>query len=166
MGKRSADHEQGEHPRKSRRRHLSQYLVLVVNSLIAVACFVGAGALVFGQGIVNGLQKTPEIAATPTTLNLNPSPTADTTGATAGPSTTSAPFPDADPNAKNFLITGADNGACVSPSSPYYAAFGDRTALGARSDTIMVMRVDPSTSRAAASITRSSRSAARCSPRR
>ncbi len=149
VGTRRAKREQGDSPRRPRHRHLSQYAILVVNSIIALACFLGAIGLVFGQSVVNGLQKTSQIAATPTTQGIETPATADSKGATSGPTTTSPPFPDADPNAKNFLITGADNGACVSPSSPYYAAFGDRTGLGARSDTIMIMRVDPSTSRAA-----------------
>jgi LCP family protein required for cell wall assembly len=105
--------------------------------------------LILGQNVVNGLQKTAQIAPSPATPYTDPTITIDSAVAAPGPSTTSAPFPDADPNAQNFLITGADNGACVARDSPYFAAFGDRTALGARSDTIMVMRVDPSTSRAA-----------------
>jgi LCP family protein required for cell wall assembly len=58
-------------------------------------------------------------------------------------------FPQADPEASNFLLTGADNGACVDPNSPYAAAFGDREGMGERSDTIMVFRVDPASSRVA-----------------
>ena len=64
-------------------------------------------------------------------------------------STTPPTFPAADPEASNFLVTGADNGACVDPNSPYAAAFGDREGLGERSDTIMVFRVDPASSRVA-----------------
>ena len=47
--------------------------------------------------------------------------------AAAAPTTApaDATFPPADPAAKNFLITGADNGACVDPDSPYAGAFGD-----------------------------------------
>jgi LCP family protein required for cell wall assembly len=52
-------------------------------------------------------------------------------------------FPAVDPAAQNFLITGADNNACIDPNSPYAAAFGDRQTMGERSDTIMLMRVDP-----------------------
>lgn len=63
--------------------------------------------------------------------------------------TTPETFPEADPDASNFLLTGADNGACVDPESPYAAAFGDREGMGERSDTIMVFRVDPATSRVA-----------------
>ena len=132
----------------SEHRHVSQYAVLGLNIVVVLVCFIGAGLLLFGQSVVNGLQKTPPIA-TPGT-QYGPTETAPTgNGQPQSTSTSAAPFPDADPTAANFLITGADNGACVSPDSPYYAAFGDRTGLGARSDTIMVMRVDPTTSRAA-----------------
>ena len=70
------------------------------------------------------------------------------------PSTTTTPaptFPPADPTAKNFLITGADNGACVDPDSPYAPAFGDAESgrVGERSDTIMIFRVDPAAGRVA-----------------
>jgi LCP family protein required for cell wall assembly len=63
-----------------------------------------------------------------------------------GPQST---FPEADPQARNFLITGADNGACIDPDSPYFGAFGDREGMGERSDTIMVLRVDPAADRVA-----------------
>jgi LCP family protein required for cell wall assembly len=58
-------------------------------------------------------------------------------------------FPPAEPAARNFLITGADNNACIDPDSPYAGAFGDRASTGARSDTIMVWRINPVTSQVA-----------------
>ena len=69
----------------------------------------------------------------------------------AADTTTPETFPAADPEAKNFLITGADNGACVDPDSPYAPAFGDVETgrVGERSDTIMVFRVDPAAKRMA-----------------
>jgi len=60
-----------------------------------------------------------------------------------------ATFPPADPGAKNYLVTGADNHSCVDPNSKYAAAFGNREGMGERSDTIMVLRIDPSASQAA-----------------
>ena len=57
-----------------------------------------------------------------------------------------ATFPQAEPEAKNFLITGADNNSCVDPDSPYAPAFGDRSNFGERSDTIMMWRMNPATS--------------------
>ncbi len=58
-------------------------------------------------------------------------------------------FPVADPRARNILITGADNNACLDPDSPYAPAFGDRESAGARSDTIMMWRVNPATNQVA-----------------
>lgn len=54
-----------------------------------------------------------------------------------------------DLQAQNFLLTGSDNGSCVDPDSPYAGAFGDRTSFGERSDTIMVIRVNPKDNQAA-----------------
>ncbi len=58
-------------------------------------------------------------------------------------------FPAAEPGAKNILITGADNNACLDPDSRFAAAFGDREGSGERSDTIMMWRVDPATAQVA-----------------
>jgi LCP family protein required for cell wall assembly len=119
------------------RRHHSalQKLVLLVNTLLVIGCFGGASALLWGERFIGSQRKTEAI------VNL-----ADAEDAELGPTET---FPKADPEAKNFLITGSDNNACVDPSSPFAGAFGDRSTLGERSDTIMIMRVDPSTSQAA-----------------
>lgn len=57
-------------------------------------------------------------------------------------------FPAAEPEARNILITGADNNTCLDPDSPYASAFGERA--GERSDTIMMWRINPSTSQIAA----------------
>jgi LCP family protein required for cell wall assembly len=54
-------------------------------------------------------------------------------------------FPTAEPEARNFLVTGTDNNACLDPDSPFAGGFGDRDNFGERSDTIMVWRVNPST---------------------
>ena len=45
--------------------------------------------------------------------------------------------------AKNFLLTGSDNGACPTKGDGTSGGIGDRSAFGERSDTIMVLRVDP-----------------------
>ena len=106
-----------------------------MNCLLIVGCFVGAGVLVFGQDLVGSQQKVNLVDNLATAAQESLGPTES--------------FPVADPQAKNFLITGADNNSCVDPNSPYAAAFGDRSSLGERSDTIMVMRVDPATDQAA-----------------
>jgi LCP family protein required for cell wall assembly len=118
-----------------RRHSLSQTLILVLNCLLVAGCFAGAIALVYSERLVGSQQKV--------VLGPNLATAAD---ADLGPTET---FPIADPEAKNFLITGADNNSCIDPASPFAGAFGDRTELGERSDTIMIMRVDPSTNQAA-----------------
>ncbi|TRZ80837.1 MAG: LytR family transcriptional regulator [Actinobacteria bacterium] len=52
-------------------------------------------------------------------------------------------------DAKNFLLTGSDNGSCADAKSATSGGIGDRTSLGERSDTIMIIRIDPSSKRAA-----------------
>jgi len=52
-------------------------------------------------------------------------------------------------DAKNFLLTGSDNGSCADSKSPTSGGIGERTSLGERSDTIMIIRIDPSSKRAA-----------------
>ena len=58
-------------------------------------------------------------------------------------------LPEGDLSARNYLITGSDNDACVDPDSPYAGGFGKRTAYGERSDSIMVIRVNPKDNQAA-----------------
>ncbi|MGI9052329.1 MAG: LCP family protein [Ilumatobacteraceae bacterium] len=86
---------------------------------------------------------SPNGSGQPTT----PQGTTVATPATPPPPT----FPPADPTAKNFLITGADNAECIDPNSPYAPNFGvdGEDRVGERSDTIMVFRVDPAASRVA-----------------
>lgn len=136
------------------KRTWPQRVLLVVNCIIVLACFAGAAGLVLARNVSNSIGKV-ELADPSTGTTVAASTPATTLP--GDPATTSVPqdtaptetFPAADPGAKNFLITGADNNACVDPDSPYASAFGDRAEMGERSDTIMLMRVDPSTNRAA-----------------
>lgn len=121
---------------KSTTRHTAlQWLILLINSVLVLGCFAGVAALLMGERFVSGQQKSAPV------VNLAKADSAKL-GATED-------FPRADPKAMNFLITGADNNACVAPDSPFAGAFGDRSSAGQRSDTIMIMRVDPSSSQAA-----------------
>ncbi|HET9546632.1 MAG TPA: LCP family protein [Desertimonas sp.] len=115
-----------------------------------------AGANVAGPVVPETVR--PATTGSSTTADVTLETGAATTPATGevdesrAPTTTAGPvatFPDADPEAQNFLITGADNGACIDPDSPYAGAFGDREGMGERSDTIMVLRVDPDADRVA-----------------
>jgi LCP family protein required for cell wall assembly len=129
---------------------------LGLNCLVILVCFAGAAGLLISRHLGNGLARV-DLGAQPGTTAPAGVPTGNVTEDTTAPPSDSAPvvaapvetFPSVDPEAKNFLITGADNNACIDPNSPYAAAFGDREEMGERSDTIMLMRVDPSTRRAA-----------------
>src|SRR6478752_8944355 len=120
-----------------------QRVVLVVNILIVVACFAGAIALVVGKRVRESVQAAPQapvVGAEGVPVNSD--------GVFVGDP--NATFPPADPAAKNFLIVGDDSHACVDPDSPYAgAADPQRSDIGQRSDTIMLVRVEPDEQRAA-----------------
>lgn len=67
----------------------------------------------------------------------------------AEPTTVPPSFPAAGTQAQNFLIVGDDSRACVAPNSPWAGAADPGRGDSSRTDTIMVMRVDPATRRAA-----------------
>ena len=120
-------------------RPKSHYAVLIFNVAIAASLFVvGAGLFYAGQRLdsrqVVSLNRGDNVTVNED-ANITPS---DQWNLSEG-----------DLNAKNFLLTGSDNGNCVDPNSPYAGAFGDRTSFGERSDTIMVIRVSPNDNQAA-----------------
>ena len=135
-------------PVRQRRRTWPQRLVLTFNTLLAVACFGTAITVYYSNEKANdrkvvsilGAQGGPKLTLPTTTTPIDP--------ATGQPSVTEPVIP-VDLTAKNFLITGTDNGACIDPDSPYAAAFGNRNGLGERADTIMILRLDPKTNAAA-----------------
>lgn len=121
--------------------------MLVLNVVVALACFVAAVAIYYGNEKAND-RKVVTLASPsgpkltlPTATQPDGSPD-ETTEVTlvAGP---------VDMTARNFLITGSDNGACVDPDSPYADAFGNRSGLGERADTIMILRLDPNSNASA-----------------
>jgi LCP family protein required for cell wall assembly len=150
-------------PRPSRPgRTWPERLAITGTIVIAVISFLAAGTLVAGYVVVRNrevvrITNPAEAAAasTTTTAAAAPGPTSTLapgqTAAPVAPTTPPETFPPADPAAKNFLLTGGDNGACVDPNSPYAPAFGDAESgrVGERSDTIMVFRVDPAAERVA-----------------
>ena len=124
-----------------------QRLTIAAVFALALGSFGAAGGLYAGQRVIEDRNIAPTIID-PTRGTTVP---ALVTGTEVGASESAPPatFPAAEPEAKNFLITGADNNACVDPDSPYAPAFGDRTSFGERSDTIMMWRVNPATSQVA-----------------
>jgi LCP family protein required for cell wall assembly len=132
-----------------------QRLTIAALITAAVVSFLAAGALAAGQWVVSNrnlvdlADQAPIDPVTTAAPVIVPGATTPTPGESVPGEPTPSTFPDVEPDAKNFLITGADNNACVDPDSPYAPAFGDRTDFGERSDTIMVWRVNPSTGQVA-----------------
>lgn len=140
------------------RRTWPQRLTIVALVVASLASFATAAGLATGQWIVSSRnlvvleaqQPSSGPAGGPTVVVTPDRPLVDTDGdgVPDAPTTTDGPpptFPTAEPGARNFLVTGADNNACVDPDSPFAGAFGDRSGFGERSDTIMVWRVNPDT---------------------
>jgi len=133
---------------KKRRRTLPQRLVLTMNIFVIFACFGTAIGIYYGNEKAND-RKVVDIFGSDgiPTLTL---PTADIPlDPTTGLPVIDDSLTPVDLTAKNILITGSDNGACIDPNSPYADAFGDRSGIGERSDTIMILRLDPTTNAAA-----------------
>ena len=60
------------------------------------------------------------------------------------------PAKEAIDKAQNFLLVGSDSRASIDPDDPNIGAFGSEAEVGGqRSDTIMVLRIDPASERAA-----------------
>ena len=138
------------------RRTWPQRLTIAAVFALAIGSFGAAGALYAGQRVIEDRNLAPAIIDPSQATTVPAAPVTDADGSTvtaapgtAAPTTTPVTFPPAEPDAKNFLITGADNNACVDPDSPYAPAFGDRSNFGERSDTIMMWRVNPATSQVA-----------------
>lgn len=121
------------------RHSLAHRLVLIMNVAVATVLIVaGIGILWAGQRLDSRQ-----------VVSINGSSTG-----TVVPDAVIAPsdewtLTEGDLKSQNFLLTGSDNGSCVDPDSPYAGAFGDRTSFGERSDTIMVIRVNPIDNQAA-----------------
>ena len=137
-------------PPSRRPRHTNtQRAVLALNIVVVLACLGGAFALIYGKDQLDGRLQTDKAEVQTSVATV---PTTNSTGTTVAGDTTAPTetFPPADPTAQNFLISGSDANACVDPSSPWAgAADPARTSIGSRSDTIMVVRVDPATRAAA-----------------
>lgn len=127
------------HIKSHYKRPRSHYFVLALNIVVVCALLVAGAGMLWANNRLNARQVV--------SLNRDPNgqPSID---AQITPSD-SWNLTEGDLAAKNFLLTGSDNGSCVDPDSPYAGAFGDRAGFGERSDTIMIIRVDPKDNRAA-----------------
>ena len=143
-----SDQQAATPPTPRAKRTWPQRLTIAAVFALALGSFGAAGGLYAGQRVIEDRNIAPTIIdpAQGTTVPALVTGTAEVGAAESAPPAT---FPAAEPEAKNFLITGADNNACVDPDSPYAPAFGDRSSFGERSDTIMMWRVNPATSQVA-----------------
>ena len=129
-------------------------MVMQAASATAVVLCLGVSAVVLANDDRPGqLSTTSDTSSAPTSA-ASPD-TIDTNAAIDGATSTAAPAapvetfpPSGDGQAVNILVVGTDNGACLSADSRFADAFGDRSTIGERSDTIMIVRVDPGNDRA------------------
>jgi LCP family protein required for cell wall assembly len=121
-----------------RRRRQRRVALVVVPSLAGVAYFAGRPGAEGHRVGSNATASTEEAAQGSTSIagSLTSTSILDATATGLEP--------------QNFLIVGAEANACVDPSSPWAgAADPTREGLGARSDTIVVLRLEPATGAAA-----------------
>lgn len=130
--------------RRARRRHRpwQQRAVIIAGSLLTGVLLVSACAVWYVDQWYAGIDRITIVHAAPTTavtaepvLGGQPAPTVPTptTEADLGPS-----------KAMNVLLTGSDGRSCLDPDSPYAGAFSSGGSPGGnRSDTIILMHLDP-----------------------
>jgi LCP family protein required for cell wall assembly len=108
------------------RRTWPQRLFILANSLVVVCCFAAAGALTYVDRKAGQIQR----------INLGHVLTSDVDG-----ETTSGPL--------NILMVGVDNAEGLDPDDPVRFEREAEGVGGLRSDTIMVLRLEPESGRAA-----------------
>jgi len=123
-------------------RPKSHYFVLSLN-IFVVTLLIFSG---FGMLWVNGRVNQRLIV---TLNNSQENPDNQTLSANDSQTNSDVALDQKSLDAKNFLLTGSDNGSCADAKSKTTGGIGDRTSLGERSDTIMIIRIDPSSKRAA-----------------
>ena len=126
---------------------VAQRAVMAFNIVVVIGCLAGAGALLYGKNELDDTLATEQVAIV--TSIATPAPTTTVGTTIPVPSTTPATFPPIDPAARNFLIAGSDANACVDPGSPWAGAADPGRDAQGRSDSIMIMRIDPATRAAA-----------------
>jgi len=119
------------------RRTWPQRLLVTLNVAVVAACLVGAVALWYTKNKLGEIQRVV-ITHDPSTLTHEASGTDAAVDPTGGPS-----------KAQNFLLVGSDSRSCIDPASPYAGAFTQGAYGGERSDSIMVLHVDPTNNQAA-----------------
>jgi len=134
----------GGRQRSGLRRTWPQRLVLGVNVVLVLACLLAAGVVWYGNNRLGAVQRVTIVH----TENVNELTAGGALPGTAARSTT-ATIPLVAVGAQNFLVVGSDSRQCGDPTGQYGGAFLDEGDIGERSDTIMVVRIDPDAEQAA-----------------
>jgi LCP family protein required for cell wall assembly len=128
------------------RRTWGQRIVLLFNSLVIIGALAAAGAIWLANDTLADTKRVPIHDAAPA---VTTSTTIAAVSTSAAETTTTLDLSGA-VDAQNYLLVGSDSRACIDPSSPYAGAFlTEGNDIGDRSDTIMLLRVDPNEKQAA-----------------
>jgi LCP family protein required for cell wall assembly len=122
-------------PRLRLRRTWPQRLVITVNLLVLLACLAAAAGVWYANSRLGSLERVVITHTRPEAIEGAGS------GALDDPTTT-APAPEGELPAQNFLLVGSDSRDCISPEQADAAAFLGEPVVGGRSDTIMVLRIE------------------------
>jgi LCP family protein required for cell wall assembly len=126
-------------PQRHLRHHTwPQRLIFGFNLVVAIGLLAGGGALVYANQRVTD-RKVVSIAPTGNQSNGDGAVSADDL----------ENIPEGDLSSKNFLITGRDNNECVDSDSRYGKTVEGRTGYAGLTDTIMIIRVNPTENKAA-----------------
>ena len=129
------------------RRTWPQRGVLAFNSLVIVGTLAAAGLIWTANDTLSDTRRV--VIHSGASDGTSPPSTAGQSGLPTNQTTTTLDLGGA-VEAKNYLIVGSDSRDCIDPASPYAGAFlTEGSDIGDRSDTIMVLRVDPDESQAA-----------------
>ena len=127
-------------------RTWKQRALLIAGSTATVGCLISAASVWYLGSLYAGINRITIIHAEPTTVAAGPTPTDQVA---AGPGAAAASTTEADlgpSKATNILLTGSDGRSCIDPKSPYAGAFlANGSNIGDRSDTIILMHLDPAT---------------------
>ena len=122
--------------------------MLLFNTLVIIAALSAAGLIWLTNQTLATTRRVPIHASLPASTTTTTTP-ARTSAAAPVPTETTLDL-SGDVKAQNFLLVGSDSRACIDPNSPYAGAFlTDGSDIGDRSDTIMLLRIDPDQSQAA-----------------
>ena len=121
--------------------------MLAFNSLVIVGTLAAAGLIWTANDTLSDTRRV--VIHGGAADGTSPPSTAGQSGLPTDQTTTTVDLGGA-VEAKNYLIVGSDSRDCIDPASPYAGAFlTEGSDIGDRSDTIMVLRVDPDESQAA-----------------